>query len=79
MTRIAVDLSVTLALLIVYVLGIIHVGFFTASLAFMLCQMALMGQRSPVVMLSVSLGLLTVLYGVVEIFLNVAMPAGLLF
>ncbi|MBM9593485.1 tripartite tricarboxylate transporter TctB family protein [Roseitranquillus sediminis] len=79
MTRSGLDLAVTLGLLVLYVLGIIHVGFFTASFVFMICQMALMGQRRPVVMVSVSIGLLAVLYGVVEVFLNVAMPSGLLF
>ena len=79
MTRSTVDLFVTLGVLVLYVLGIIHVGFFVASFVFMICQMALMGQRSPIIMLAVSIGLLAVLYGVVEVFLNVAMPAGLLF
>ncbi|WP_417721145.1 tripartite tricarboxylate transporter TctB family protein [Salipiger sp.] len=77
MTR-ARDLGAALALIVIYVFGIIHIGFFTASFVYLMVHMWQLGFRKPLGMVAVSAGVLAVLYGVIELFLNVPMPAGLL-
>ena len=78
----AVFLRVTfpaMLLVLVYLLGVAWLGFFSCSLVFLLLALLLFGERRPHAFWMTPLALLGGIYLVMVHFLHLELPAGLLF
>lgn len=62
-----------------YVLAIGHIGYFSATAAFLLGAMALFGGRRLVVLVSVTACFLAVVYALFVLFMGVRLPQGVFF
>ncbi|WP_110650480.1 tripartite tricarboxylate transporter TctB family protein [Salinicola peritrichatus] len=68
----------TFVILVAYVTGVTYLGFYISTFLYLCTHMWFMGNRRIGLILAISLGALAVFFSVVELFLNVAFPRGLL-
>lgn len=66
----------TVVLMFVYVLSLEYIGFYVASVAFMLVLAPLLGLRRPLLLITCTVLLLAIVYGVFVHFLSVPVPLG---
>lgn len=75
----SIQVASALGLFLIYASGIIFIGFYASTFAYLCTHMWLLGMHRPLVVLSVGIGTMAIVYGVFELFLGVSLPRGILF